>query len=119
MKINISCKLKAFRKFLILNVCQSFIPKEWNVDEEVFPERIGEEGAIIIEAKYKELLGVVKGIKFIKAKEILRIVYNSKSGRTKLTLVRIKNDNGKLIGEASVNSIINLVLAGVVEPVKV
>ncbi len=119
MKINVSCKLKAFRKFLILNVCQNFIPKEWRINEEVFPERIGLEGTIIIEAKYKELLGIIKNVKFIKANEILKIVYNSKSGRTKLTWVRIKNDYGKLIGEASINSVINLILAGVIEPVKV
>ncbi|MEM3552661.1 MAG: hypothetical protein QXE15_03435, partial [Candidatus Bathyarchaeia archaeon] len=96
MKINVSCKLKAFRKFLILNACQSFIPEEWKTNEEIFPERVGNEGAITIEAKYKELLKIIKDVKFVKAKEVLKIIYNSKSGRTKLIWIRIKNNDGKL-----------------------
>jgi hypothetical protein len=118
MKINVSCKLKAFRKFLILNVCQSFISNEWRNDYEIFPEKIGKEGGIIIEAKYKETIGVIKGLKFIRAKEILKIIYKSKSGRTELTWVKVKGDEGKLIGYASVNSLVNLALAGIIKPVE-
>ncbi|MBS7655079.1 hypothetical protein KEJ50_01030 [Candidatus Bathyarchaeota archaeon] len=118
MKINVSCNLKAFRKFLILNVCQSFIPNEWKVNDEIFPEKIGKEGSIIIEAKYKETVGVIKGMKFSKVKEILKIVYNSKSGRTKLTWVKVKGNEGKLIGDASVNSVVNLALAGIIKSVE-
>ena len=119
MEINALCKLEAFRKFLILNVCQSFIPKEWMFNKEVFPEKIGEGSIIIIEAKYKELLGIIKNVKFVKAKEILKITYISKSGRTKLTWTKIKNEYGNVSGEASINSIVNLTLAGIIKPIKI
>ncbi|HID17840.1 TPA: hypothetical protein EYP26_06080 [Candidatus Bathyarchaeota archaeon] len=113
MKIETSCKLKEFRKFLILSTCQTFIPRSFKLDGEVFPERHGREGGVIVEAKYKETVGSVREVTFVKAREVLKISYNSKSGRSKLTWTRTKGEEGKLVGEASMNTVVNLASAGI------
>ena len=45
--------------------------------------------------------------------EILGIIYRSKSGNTHLIWRQVKGNIGKVSGEASPNSIVNLIEAGV------
>lgn len=82
---------------------------EFYHDPEIFPERLEGTGVTYIEAEDKETIEITADIRFIKAKEVSIIVYESKSGNTKMTWHRIEGDIGKLKGEASLNSIVNLV----------
>jgi hypothetical protein len=50
---------------------------------------------------------------FVNARDILWIIYNSKSGNTSLKWRQIKRNNGKVTGEASANSLTNLSESGV------
>jgi hypothetical protein len=50
---------------------------------------------------------------FVNARDILGIIYNSKSGNTSLKWRQIKRNNGKVTGEASANSLTNLSESGV------
>lgn len=111
MKIDTVCSLSNFRHFVILSTCQSFIPDNLLEDEEVFPEREAEEGAIYIEAEDKETVEKIRNIKFVRAFEVLGIIYKSKSGRTYLKWRSTRGNNGRLTGEASGNSLVNLYTA--------
>jgi hypothetical protein len=50
---------------------------------------------------------------FVNARDILGVIYNSKSGNTSLKWRQIKRNNGKVTGEASANSLTNLSESGV------
>ena len=77
-------------------------------DGAVFPERAGSLGTMYIEAKDKETVMTAGEIRFVKTLEVNEIIYNSKSGRTKLKWTRIEGENGRLTGEASINTLVNL-----------
>ncbi len=62
----------------------SFIPDGYFRDPEVFPEKEGETGSIYIEAADKVSLKRIRDITFVNARDILGIIYVSKSGNTKL-----------------------------------
>jgi hypothetical protein len=115
MKIEAVCSLESFRKFLILSTCQSFIPKDLLEDPTVFPERPIEQGTMYVEAEDKETLQTAGEVKFVRVLNVLGVIYNSKSGRTKLKWRQVKGDTGKLTGEASGNSLVNLFAAGVLD----
>ena len=51
---------------------------------------------------------------FVNARDVLGIIYNSKSGNTSLKWRQIRRNNGKVTGEASSNSLVNLAEAGVI-----
>lgn len=50
---------------------------------------------------------------FVNARDILGVIYNSKSGNTSLKWRQLKRNNGKVTGEASANSLTNLAESGV------
>jgi len=55
----------------------------------------------------------IRDMTFVNARDILGIIYNSKSGNTSLKWRQIKRNNGKVTGEASANSLTNLSESGV------
>ncbi len=91
----------------------SFIPESYLRDEEVFPEKEGETGSIYIEAADKVTLKTIRDISFVNARDILGIIYVSKSGNTRLKWRESRGDVGKVSGEASTNSLVNLFSARV------
>jgi len=112
VEIEIKTTLEKFRRFLILNTCYSFIPKGYLKDPSIFPERDSSPGRIYVEALSKLDLGVIRDIRFVKAYEVLGIIYCSKSGNTNLIWRQVKGALGKVSGKASPNSIVNLIEAG-------
>src|SRR3990172_3825011 len=85
VKIDTPASIESFRRFIITSTCSSFAPSSYLEDYEVFPER-----------------------------DVLGIIYNSKSGNTQLKWRQIRRLNGKVTGEASPNSLVNLAESGVI-----
>lgn len=113
MEIDTLCDLRSFRTFMILSTCQSFIPTNLLDDERVFPERSSKEGTMYVEAEDKQTIQKVGEITFVQVSEVLGIIYNSKSGKTRLKWRSLRNHLGKLTGEASSNALVNLFASGV------
>ena len=111
--IETTTSLESFRKFIIISTCRSFIPESYMRDYEVFPEREEGPGAIYIEAADKVTLKKMREMTFVNAKEILGIIYSSKSGNTQLKWRQTRKKSGKVHGEASANALVNLVESGV------
>ncbi len=114
MQLDLTCYLEGFRRFLINSTCRSYIPESYFRDPEVFPEKEGDQGSIYVEAVDKVDLKQIRDIKFINARDILGIIYTSKSGNTKLKWRQLRGDTGRMTGEASGNSLGNLVMARVI-----
>ena len=114
VKIDAASSLESFRRFTIAITCSSFIPESYRDDAEVFPEREDALGSIYVEAADKVTLKKVRDITFVNAKDVLGIIYNSKSGNTSLKWRQIRHNNGKASGEASTNSLVNLAQSGVI-----
>jgi hypothetical protein len=114
VRIEATCSLESFRKFIIFSTCRSFIPESYFQDFEVFPEREEGPGAIYIEAADKVTLKKLREITFVNAKEILGIIYSSKSGNTQLRWRQTRRKSGKVSGDASRNALVNLVESGVI-----
>lgn len=112
VEIQTPASLDSFRKFIIASTCSSFAPKSYLDDYEIFPER-EEGGAIYVEAADKVTLKKIRDITFVNARDVLGIIYSSKSGNTSLKWRQIKRFNGKVTGEASSNSLVNLAEGGV------
>src|SRR5579875_3631646 len=83
--IDTTAPLESFRRFLIQSTCLSFIPESYLRDEEIFPEKEGETGSIYIEA----------------------------ADKVSLKRRQTRGDLGKVTGEASTNSLVNLFSARV------
>lgn len=113
VQIETTCSLESFRQFIIISTCRSFIPESYLHDYEVFPEREEGPGAIYIEAADKVTLKKIREMTFVNAKEILGIIYSSKSGNTQLKWRQNRRRSGKAQGNASPNALVNLVEAGV------
>jgi len=113
VKIETTASLESFRKFIIVSTCRSFIPESYMRDYEVFPEREEGPGAIYIEAADKVTLKKIREMTFVNAKEILGIIYSSKSGNTQLKWRQTRRRIGKVQGFASPNALVNLVESGV------
>src|SRR5256712_13596653 len=111
--IDATCSFESFRKFIILSTCNSFIPESYLEDYEVFPERETSPGLIYVEAADKVTLKKVREMTFVNAKEILGIIYSSKSGNTQLKWRQTRRRSGKVHGDASANALVNLVESGV------
>src|SRR6266516_6926345 len=111
--IETTTSLESFRKFIIISTCRSFIPESYMRDYEVFPEREEGPGAIYIEAADKVTLKKIREMTFVNAKEILRIIYSSKSGNTQIKWRQTRRRSGKVTGNASANALVNLVESGV------
>ncbi len=113
LKIDKEVSLDKFRKFLIMSTCKSFIPKEYEYDSLVFPERYGEKGVIYVEAADKYTLSKVRDITFVRVRDVLGIIYESKSGNTYLRWRQTRGRMGRVSGQASTNALVNLIAAGV------
>jgi hypothetical protein len=96
---------------MIMSTCQSYIPLDMDEDETVYPERSSEKGTMYVEAEDKETLQQIREIRFTRVSNVLGIIYNSKSGRTQLKWRHLKGRVGRLSGEASPNTLVNLFAA--------
>lgn len=112
--IEAPCSLESFRRFIIVSTCRSFIPESYMHDFEIFPEREEGPGAIYIEAVDKVTLKKIREMTFVNAKEVLGIIYSSKTGNTQLKWRQTRRKNGKVSGEASPNALVNLVESEVI-----
>jgi hypothetical protein len=117
--IDVTCHLEGFRRFLVNSTCRSFIPESYLRDSEVFPEKEMDPGSIYIEAADKVTLKKIRDITFINAQDILGIIYTSKSGNTKLKWRETRGPIGRLTGNASANSLVNLSMARIITPQEV
>ena len=115
VSIDAPSSLESFRKFVMSSTCDSFAPKGYLDDEEVFAEREDELGSIYVEAADKVTLKKVREITFVNAVDILGIIYTSKSGNTRLMWRQTRRNSGRVTGEASNNSLVNLAGAGVIQ----
>jgi len=111
--IDTPASVESFRRFIISSTCRSFAPRSYLEDSEVFAEREDDLGAIYVEAADKVTLKKIRDMTFVNARDILGIIYNSKSGNTSLKWRQIKRNNGKVTGESSANSLTNLSESGV------
>jgi hypothetical protein len=116
VEIDVTCHLEAFRRFLVMSTCRSFIPESYLRDPEVFPEKESEPGSIYIEAADKVTLKRIRDITFVNANEVLGIIYKSKSGHSMLKWRHIEHEMGRVTGDASNNSLGNLAMARVISP---
>jgi hypothetical protein len=112
--ISTPATLESFRRFIISSTCKSYAPRNYLEDSEVFAEREDNLGAIYVEAADKVTLKKIRDITFMNARDVLGIIYNSKSGNTSLKWRQIRRMEGKVTGEASPNSLTNLAEAGVI-----
>ena len=112
--IDTSASLESFRRFIITSTCKSYAPRSYLDDFEVFAEREDNLGSIYVEAADKVTLKKIRDITFVNARDVLGIIYNSKSGNTALKWRQIKRNHGKVTGDASTNSLTNLAEAGVI-----
>ena len=103
-----------FRRFVIASTCSSFAPRSYLEDPEVFPERDEDKGSIYVEAADKVTLKKIRDFTFVNARDVLGIIYSSKSGNTSLKWRQIRRNTGKVKGEASSNSLVNLAEGGVI-----
>ena len=111
--ISTPATLESFRRFIISSTCKSYAPRNYLGDAEVFAEREDKLGAIYVEAADKVTLKKIRDITFMNARDVLGIIYNSKSGNTSLKWRQIRRMEGKVTGEASPNSLTNLAESGV------
>ena len=115
VNIETTSSLESFRRFLVNSTCMSFIPESYLRDPEVFPEKDGETGSLYVEAADKVTLKTMRDITFINARDVLGIIYSSKSGSTKMKWRQIRGRAGKVTGESSTNSLVNLITARVID----
>ncbi len=111
--IDTPASVESFRRFIISSTCRSYAPRSYLEDFEVFAEREDNLGAVYVEAADKVTLKKIRDITFVNARDILGIIYNSKSGNTSLKWRQLRRNNGKVTGEASANSLTNLAESGV------
>jgi hypothetical protein len=102
------CDLDRFRRFMIMSTCQSYIPLDLDEDEDIYPERASEKGTMYVEAEDKETVTQIRELRFTRASNVLGIIYNSKSGNTQLKWRHLNGRVGRLSGEASTNTLVNL-----------
>ena len=114
-KLETTCSLESFRRFMIASTCRSFIPSDFQFDGSVFPERSRDLGTMYVEAEDKVTLGRANDISFVKVNDVLGIIYNSKSGHTQLKWRHVRGDMGRLSGEASTNTMVNLYESGALD----
>lgn len=112
-KIEVYCTLKEFKKFLIESTAKNKFPSEYLKDEDILFERRKDRGKIYIEAEEKEDLKNIEDIIIVRTNNVVGIIYESRSGRTKLIWRQIHKDLGKITGEASGNTLVNLLEAGI------
>jgi len=114
VEIDAPSSLESFRRFIIASTCSSFAPRSYLEDTEVFAERDDSLGSIYVEAADKVTLKKIREITFVNAKDVLGVIYSSKSGNTSLKWRQTRKNTGKVTGEASSNSLVNLAEGGVI-----
>ena len=114
VEIDAPSSLESFRRFIIASTCSSFAPRSYLEDPEVFAEREEGLGSIYVEAADKVTLKKIREITFVNAKDVLGVIYSSKSGNTSLKWRQTRKNSGKVTGEASSNSLVNLAEGGVI-----
>ena len=114
VEIDAPSSLESFRRFIIASTCSSFAPRSYLEDPEVFAERDDRLGSIYVEAADKVTLKKIREITFVNAKDVLGVIYSSKSGNTSLKWRQTRKNTGKVTGEASSNSLVNLAEGGVI-----
>ena len=114
VEIDAPSTLESFRRFVITSTCSSFAPRSYLDDPEVFAEREENLGSIYVEAADKMTLKKIREITFVNAKDVLGVIYSSKSGNTSLKWRQTRKNMGKVTGEASSNSLVNLAEGGVI-----
>ena len=114
VEIDAPSSLESFRRFIIASTCSSFAPRSYLEDPEVFAEREEGLGSIYVEAADKVTLKKIREITFVNAKDVLGVIYSSKSGNTSLKWRQTRKNMGKVTGEASSNSLVNLAEGGVI-----
>ena len=114
VEIDAPSSLESFRRFIIASTCSSFAPRSYLEDPEVFAEREEDLGSIYVEAVDKVTLKKIREIIFVNAKDVLGVIYSSKSGNTSLKWRQTRKNTGKVTGEASSNSLVNLAEGGVI-----
>ncbi len=112
--IDTPASLESFRRFIISSTCSSFAPQSYIDDSEIFAERDESLGSIYVEAADKVTIKKIRDVTFVNARDVLGIIYNSKSGNTSLKWRQIRRNNGKVAGEASSNSLVNLAETNVI-----
>jgi len=117
--IDVTCHIEGFRRFLINSTCRSFIPESYLRDPEVFPEKEENPGSIYIEAADKVTLKKIRDITFVNANDVLGIIYTSKSGHSNMKWRQLRGPMGRITGDASKNSLVNLSMARVLTPEEV
>jgi len=113
MKIEVYCTLEEMKRFLIESTCKNKFPRKYMHEINYLFERRQDVGKVYIEAEYKKDIEKIEDIIIVETKNVLGISYRSRSGRTNLTWRQIYKDLGKLYGEASGNTIVNLLEAGI------
>jgi hypothetical protein len=108
VNIDSVCDLGDFRRFMIMSTCQTYIPRELDDDETIYPERSSDNGTMYVEAEDKVTVQQIREIRFARVSNVLGVIYNSKSGRTRLKWRHLKGRMGRLSGEASTNTLVNL-----------
>ena len=114
VEIDAPSSLESFRRFIIASTCSSFAPRSYLEDPEVFAERDDSLGSIYVEAADKVTLKKIREITFVNAKDVLGVIYSSKSGNTSLKWRQTRKNTGKVTGEASLKSLVNLAEGGVI-----
>jgi hypothetical protein len=114
VEIEVISSIDRFRYFVILSTCRSFIPKEYLKMHDVFPERSRAHGLVYVEAADKVTLSRIREVSFVKVSDVLGVIYESKSGNTRLKWRRISGLKGKVTGTASINAVVNLSIAGII-----
>ena len=114
VEIDAPSSLESFRRFIIASTCSSFAPRSYLEDPEVFAEREDSLGSIYVEAADKVTLKKIREITLVNAKDVLGVIYSSKSGNTSLKWRQTRKNTGKVTGEASSNSLVNLAEGGVI-----
>ena len=114
VEIDAPSSLESFRWFIIASTSCSIAPRSYLEDPEVFAERDDSLGSIYVEAADKVTLKKIREITFVNAKDVLGVIYSSKSGNTSLKWRQTRKNTGKVTGEASSNSLVNLAEGGVI-----
>ena len=112
-KIEVYCTLEEMKRFLIESSAKTKFPRKYIRDSKYLFERRTDQGRIYIEADEKRDVEEIEDIVVVEVNNVLGIFYQSKSGRTKLTWRQIHKELGKLSGQASGNTLVNLLESGI------
>ena len=111
--ISAPATLESFRRFIISSTCKSYAPRNYLEIQKYLQKEKIIWVQYTLKAADKVTLKKIRDITFMNARDVLGIIYNSKSGNTSLKWRQIRRMEGKVTGEASPNSLTNLAESGV------